>query len=69
MKNALLTKMMIALLLSTSLVGCTGGDEKESLIQTGSSTVLPLAVAWAEDYDGADVSVSGGGSSPALMPF
>ena len=66
MKNALLTKMMIALLLSTSLVGCTGGDEKESLIQTGSSTVLPLAVAWAEDYDGADVSVSGGGSSHGL---
>ena len=66
MKNALITKLMIVLLLSTSLAGCTGNDENDSLIQTGSSTVLPLAVAWAEEYDGADVSVSGGGSSHGI---
>jgi len=36
------------------------------LIQTGSSTVLPLAVAWAEVFDKADISVSGGGSSHGL---
>ena len=36
------------------------------LIQTGSSTVLPLAIAWAEEYDRADISVSGGGSSHGL---
>ena len=50
MNRTLLTNMMIVLLLSASLAGCTGDDEKESLIQTGSSTVLPLAVAWAEEY-------------------
>ena len=66
MKNALITKLMIVLLLCTSLAGCTGNDENDSLIQTGSSTVLPLAVAWAEEYDGADVSVSGGGSSHGI---
>jgi len=48
--------------------GWLGGNEndKEQLIQTGSSTVLPLAVAWAEEFDGADISVSGGGSSHGL---
>ena len=66
MNRTLLTNMMIVLLLSASLAGCTGDDEKESLIQTGSSTVLPLAVAWAEEYEGADVSVSGGGSSHGI---
>ena len=66
MNNALITKIIAVLLLSTSLAGCTGNDENDSLIQTGSSTVLPLAVAWAEEYDGADVSVSGGGSSHGI---
>ncbi|MEW5937333.1 MAG: substrate-binding domain-containing protein [Candidatus Thermoplasmatota archaeon] len=39
---------------------------KPELIQTGSSTVLPLAIAWAEEYDGATIIVSGGGSSHGL---
>jgi phosphate transport system substrate-binding protein len=48
--------------------GWIGGSENEKvqLIQTGSSTVLPLAVAWAEEFDGAEISVSGGGSSHGL---
>ena len=48
--------------------GWLGGDEndKVQLIQTGSSTVLPLAVAWAEEFDGAEISVSGGGSSHGI---
>jgi len=52
--------------------GCTGGGAgpekkgRESLTQTGSSTVLPLAIAWAEEFEGADISVSGGGSSHGL---
>ncbi|MBA3045119.1 MAG: substrate-binding domain-containing protein [Candidatus Thermoplasmatota archaeon] len=42
------------------------GNEKIQLIQAGSSTVLPLAVAWAEEFNGADISVSGGGSSHGI---
>jgi phosphate transport system substrate-binding protein len=41
-------------------------NEKVALTQTGSSTVLPLAEAWAEEFDGADISVSGGGSSHGI---
>lgn len=48
--------------------GCLGGDdsEKVDLIQTGSSTVLPLATKWAEEFDGANIAVSGGGSSHGM---
>lgn len=54
---------------TTMLSGCvdnqnSGGLQK--LTQTGSSTVLPLALAWAEEFDGADISVSGGGSSHGI---
>jgi len=49
------------------LSGCVGQNEsKPELIQTGSSTVLPLAIAWAEEFDDADISVSGGGSSHGI---
>jgi len=52
---------------ATILSGCVEqGNEKPQLIQTGSSTVLPLAIAWAEEFDGADISVSGGGSSHGI---
>ena len=58
----------LALIVAITLVavifsGCLGENEKPTLIQTGSSTVLPLAIAWAEEFDAADISVSGGGSS------
>ena len=42
------------------------GESKPELIQTGSSTVLPLSIAWAEKYPDAEISVSGGGSSHGL---
>ena len=60
----LITFMLVAVLFS----GCTqqSNGEIPKLIQTGSSTVLPLAVAWAEAFDKADISVSGGGSSHGL---
>jgi phosphate transport system substrate-binding protein len=60
----LVTIMLTAILFS----GCTqqSNGEIPNLIQTGSSTVLPLAVAWAEVFDKADISVSGGGSSHGL---
>ena len=53
----------VAVILSMALVaGCLGGGEGY-LIQRGSSTVLPLAIAWAEEFDGAQISVAGGGST------
>lgn len=53
----------VAIILSMALVaGCLGGGEGY-LIQRGSSTVLPLAIAWAEEFDGAQISVAGGGST------
>jgi phosphate transport system substrate-binding protein len=59
--------VVLLLLLSVSLSGCIGdGEGRSRLNQTGSSTVLPLAIAWAEEYDGADIFVSGGGSSHGL---
>lgn len=61
------TLALVALTLVTAtLSGCIGGEGKPTLIQTGSSTVLPLAIAWAEEFDEADISVSGGGSSHGL---
>lgn len=54
------------------LTGCIGNSGENGvgtlpkLTQTGSSTVLPLAMAWAEEFDLADISVSGGGSSHGL---
>ena len=51
---------MIALLLSTSLVGCTGGDEKgkpdPDRIIDGTAACGGVG---SKTYDGADVSVSG----------
>ena len=50
--------------------GCTQNTSTNpsnvKLSQTGSSTVLPLAIAWAEQFEGAEISVSGGGSSHGL---
>jgi len=52
---------------ATYFVMSSGNDgSKVQLTQTGSSTVLPLAVAWAEEFEGADISVSGGGSSHGI---
>jgi phosphate transport system substrate-binding protein len=48
------------------ITGCLGGGGKPRLTQTGSSTVLPLAIIWAEEFDYADISVSGGGSTHGL---
>ena len=61
--------IITAVVVSTlALSGCLGGNtnSKTQLIQTGSSTVLPLAIAWAEEFDGAEISVSGGGSSHGI---
>lgn len=61
--------MILTFLVATSTIiaGCLGGDDNEdTLIQTGSSTVLPLAIIWAEDFDGAEVTISGGGSSHGI---
>jgi len=68
-KKIKMTLGIVAILAAGVLLsGCIGGDNngKPSLIQTGSSTVLPLAIAWAEEFDGAEISVSGGGSSHGI---
>jgi phosphate transport system substrate-binding protein len=58
---------IVAIIISMSLlIGCLGGSDKPYLIQTGSSTILPLAGAWAEEFDDAYIAVSGGGSSHGL---
>jgi len=69
-KNFKLNKKLVFIVAITfvavTLSGCLGGDEKPTLIQTGSSTVLPLAIAWAEEFNAAEISVSGGGSSHGI---
>ena len=56
------------IIVSSAFAGCldNGDEEIPKLTQTGSSTVLPLGIAWAEEYEGADISVSGGGSSHGI---
>jgi len=59
--------LVMTVLMVSAFAGCLdNNDGKPSLVQTGSSTVLPLAVVWAEEYEEADISVSGGGSSHGL---
>jgi len=70
-KNKKIFKALVIisiLAISTTLIaGCIGNNgDTPQLIQTGSSTVLPLAIAWAEEFDGAEISVSGGGSSHGI---
>jgi phosphate transport system substrate-binding protein len=65
------TLVLVAIVtISTAVLsGCVSTENSvglPKLTQTGSSTVLPLAIAWAEEFDGADISVSGGGSSHGL---
>jgi len=65
--QTLLILTTITVIVAT-LSGCVSNEsgEKPNLVQTGSSTVLPLAIAWAEEFEDADISVSGGGSSHGL---
>ncbi len=58
--------LFLVLAVGGIVAGCIDSDEKPTLIQTGSSTVLPLGAAWAEEFDGANIQVSGGGSSHGL---
>lgn len=69
-RNKKIGKIMLAVsaitLVTAMFSGCLGGEDKPTLIQTGSSTVLPLAMAWAEEFDQANIQVSGGGSSHGI---
>ncbi len=52
--------------------GCVSGGSKTEIIQAGSSTVLPIAEAWAEDFAdciNADIVVGGGGSGAGIQKF
>ncbi len=59
---------LVLMVLVVSMTGCTesSSNGKPKLSQTGSSTVLPLAIAWAEEFDEANIFVSGGGSSHGI---
>src|SRR3990172_6700393 len=57
---------VVAILLSAGCVKPADNHSKEPLVQPGSSPVLPLGVAWAEAYSGADVTGSGGGWSRGI---
>jgi phosphate transport system substrate-binding protein len=71
-KNKKLGKMTLVIITTITLSvvllsGCTSTTTKiPKLVQTGSSTVLPLGMAWAEEFQDADISVSGGGSSHGI---
>ncbi|MFA5943500.1 MAG: PstS family phosphate ABC transporter substrate-binding protein [Candidatus Thermoplasmatota archaeon] len=52
--------------------GCVTGGGIATFSQAGSSTVLPIAEAWAEEFGtciGANLVVAGGGSSSGLARF
>ena len=68
-RSILKTLVILTTLIITGifLTGCTENNKQlPKLTQTGSSTVLPLAMAWAEEFNEADISVSGGGSSHGI---
>ncbi len=45
-----------------SLTACGSKSDKPKIRTSGSTTVAPIATAWSEHYDAADVSVAGAGS-------
>jgi phosphate transport system substrate-binding protein len=61
---------IMACLAALTLNSCSKGGDKSGdrpRIRTGgSTTLLPVVGGWAEAYEAADVSVSGGGSSAGL---
>ena len=70
-RKTILIVVILSVLTLVLTAGCldtneTSSSEKPKLVQTGSSTVLPLAIVWAEEFDNADIYVSGGGSSHGL---
>ncbi len=83
MNSKMFTALSTVLLAAIALSGCTGGGGDEAIygsatggtlqgntiIQAGSSTVLPLAEVWAEDFGfarGIQFKVSGGGSGAGV---
>ena len=78
--GALLVVLALLAVSVTLIAGCTAGTENETpggdeisgtLSVTGSTTVLPIAQRAAEtfmaDHSGADIQVSGGGSSVGIQ--
>ncbi len=60
-----MNKLPIATAIALTIVALSGCTSPETISQEGSSTVLPLAEVWAEDFGGRTgsiVNVAGGGS-------
>jgi len=69
-KNRLMIPAIAGILVSSLLYGCISQKEMGSISIVGSTTVEPIAVKAAEKYmdehEGADIQVSGGGSSVGI---
>ncbi len=54
--------------LALTVMGPTAlqAQAKKTIQNSGSDTMIELAQAWSEEYKGADVEVSGGGSGPGI---
>ncbi len=65
-----LTGVVATLVLALALTGCTAGGERQEVIVTGSTTLLPITEVsgemYTESHDGIAILVSGMGSSAGI---
>ena len=63
-------KALLILSMMTALVACGGGEQRQVIQNKGSDTLVNVAQAWAEAYQGVNpavvVAVSGGGSGTGI---
>jgi len=65
-----LRKVLLVLFISAALGACGGGEQRQVIQNKGSDTLVNVAQAWAEAYQGVNpavvVAVSGGGSGTGI---
>ena len=63
-------KVLLALIITAALGACGGGEQRQVIQNKGSDTLVNVAQAWAEAYQGVNpavvVAVSGGGSGTGI---
>lgn len=68
--RSLLQRLFLASSITTLLVACGGGEQRQLIQNKGSDTLVNVAQAWAETYQTIDpsvvVAVSGGGSGTGI---